>query len=82
MFPFSVAARLTAKDPGLVEVWLVLDQVGSFLATTLVTPILTIATAVFYYDLRVRKEAFDLQLMMNQVGSTAGRTAGVPTTLT
>lgn len=30
----------------------------------LLTPILLIATAVYYYDLRVRKEALDLQLMM------------------
>ena len=30
----------------------------------LITPILTIAIAFFYFDLRVRKEAFDLQMMM------------------
>ncbi|HXO45393.1 MAG TPA: hypothetical protein VN846_07970 [Candidatus Cybelea sp.] len=81
ILPFSVASRLTANDPGSVWVWLVLGQVGNFLATTLVTPILTIATAVFYYDLRVRKEAFDLQLLMNQVGRTARPSAGVGTTL-
>ena len=56
----GIAVRLVTKDPGFVEMWVVLGQVGNFLATTLVTPILTIATAVFYYDLRVRKEAFDL----------------------
>ena len=56
----GIAVRLATKDPGFVEMWVVLGQVGNFLATTLVTPILTIATAVFYYDLRVRKEAFDL----------------------
>jgi hypothetical protein len=81
ILPFSVASRLTANDPGSAWVWLVLGQVGNFLATTLVTPILTIATAVFYYDLRVRKEAFDLQLLMNQVGRTASPSAGVGTTL-
>jgi hypothetical protein len=36
-----------------------------------VGPFLTIATAVYYYDLRVRKEAFDLQLMMNPGGAVA-----------
>jgi hypothetical protein len=30
--------------------------------------VLTIASAVFYYDLRVRKEAFDLQLLMSPQG--------------
>jgi hypothetical protein len=42
-----------------------LMQVGNFIAGVLITPILTIACSIFYFDLRVRKEAFDLQLMMN-----------------
>jgi hypothetical protein len=33
---------------------------------------------VFYYDLRVRKEAFDLQFMMNPGGSPLPGNAGVP----
>ena len=76
MFPFLFAAGISAKDPGMVRVWLALSQVGNFLAAILVGPFLTIATAVFYYDLRVRKEAFDLQLMMNPSGSIPS--AGVP----
>jgi hypothetical protein len=44
-----------------------------------VTPILTIASAILYYDLRVRKEAFDIQLMMNPTGSTAPLTNSLPT---
>jgi hypothetical protein len=82
VLPFNIAAVFSAKNPEMMRVWLLLTQFGTFLATVLVTPILTIATAVFYYDLRVRKEAFDLQLMMNQTGGIAPRTAGVPTTLT
>jgi len=39
-------------------------QVISFVVSALLTPVLLIATAVFYYDLRVRKEAFDLQVML------------------
>jgi len=46
------------------------------------TPILLIATAIFYYDLRVRKEAFDLQFMLNPnaaAPSTPGASpSGVP----
>ncbi len=53
-----------------------LAQVGNTVAETLVTPILLIATAVFYYDLRVRKEAFDLQLMMNPGAVTAAPSPG------
>jgi hypothetical protein len=67
-FPFGLAARLTASNPGTASIWLALVQVGNFLATILVAPFFTIATAVFYYDLRVRKEAFDLHMLMNPGG--------------
>ena len=40
---------------------------GSFLGRTLAGPIATIAIALVYYDQRVRKEAFDLQLMMQSL---------------
>lgn len=63
--PFSVAMVLAAKHPETMPMWLSLTHVGEFIANVLVGPILTIATAVFYYDLRVRKEAFDLQVMLD-----------------
>ncbi len=81
MFPFLFMAGLSAKEPGMMRMWLSLSQVGNFVAGVLVNPFLTIATAVFYYDLRVRKEAFDLQLMMNPSGTTPTGPAGVPTML-
>jgi hypothetical protein len=81
MFPFLFMAGLSAKEPGMMRIWLSLSQVGNFLAGILVSPFLTIATAVFYYDLRVRKEAFDLQLMMNPSGSIPSGAGGVPTML-
>jgi hypothetical protein len=46
-----------------------------------VGPFLLIATAVFYYDLRVRKEAFDLQMMMNPEGVAAPARSIVPSML-
>jgi hypothetical protein len=82
MFPFLFAAAFSMKDPSMVRLWTALGQVGNFVATVLVTPIFTVATAVFYYDLRVRKEAFDLQLMMNPTGLAASGAAGVPNMLT
>lgn len=81
MFPFLFMAGLSSKEPGMMRLWLSLSQVGNFLAGILVSPFLTIATAVFYYDLRVRKEAFDLQLMMNPSGSIPSGAGGVPTML-
>jgi hypothetical protein len=41
---------------------------GSFAGKALAGPIATMAVALIYYDERVRKEAFDLQLMMEGMG--------------
>jgi hypothetical protein len=66
-FPFfmAIAVAVSTKNPGMVTLWTVLMQIGNSLAAILVAPVFTIASTVFYYDLRVRKEAFDLQIMMN-----------------
>jgi hypothetical protein len=81
MMPFIFMVGLSAKDPSAIRMWLAMAQVGNVVAAILVSPFLTIATAVFYYDLRVRKEAFDLQLMMNPSGNIPSGPAGVPHTL-
>lgn len=44
------------------------NMLAGFVASTLSFPISNIAYSLFYYDQRVRKEAFDLQLMMEAVG--------------
>ena len=44
------------------------QYLSSFAAGTIAGPIATIALALLYYDERVRKEAFDLQLMMEAMG--------------
>ena len=41
-----------------------LQAAGNFVSTCLVGPLATIALTLIYYDQRVRKEGFDLQLMM------------------
>ena len=66
--PFIFLIQSAAHDAGMVRMWTALMQVGAFVSTVLVTPILTIASAIFYFDLRVRKEAFDLQMMMHPLG--------------
>jgi hypothetical protein len=80
-FPFGVAIGLSARNPEAMRMWFAFSHVGEFIAGVLVSPILTIATAVFYYDLRVRKEAFDLQFMMNPTGPISPGTPGVAKTL-
>jgi hypothetical protein len=70
--PLGVAVAMHGKDPNMLRILTALVQVATFLMSIVIQPILLIATSVFYYDLRVRKEAFDLQLMMNPSGNIAG----------
>jgi hypothetical protein len=82
--PFMVLAALYAKQLQLVTILTVLMQVGNFLGSVLVTPVSTIGFALFYYDLRVRKEAFDLQMMMQTIGGAPAPpmiSGGVPPVL-
>jgi hypothetical protein len=67
--PFLVLSAVTAKQSHLMLLWTVLGQVGGLLGGILVAPVHTIGFALFYYDLRVRKEAFDLQMMMQAIGA-------------
>jgi hypothetical protein len=79
--PFLFGVATSIKNPAMARTWLACSQLGSFFATVLVTPIFTIATTVFYYDLRVRKEAFDLQIMMNPNEAIAPSATGLPSML-
>lgn len=45
--------------------------IASAIATILVTPFQAAVTTVLYYDLRVRREGFDLQLLADQLGLPA-----------
>jgi hypothetical protein len=82
VYPFTYATVLSARNPDMMRLWSTLNLLGGFFAGVVVAPIFTIAATVFYYDLRVRKEGLDLQLMMDQSGGIAPRTAGFPATLT
>lgn len=55
----SVAAH---KQPSLLVI--VIQQIAGFVSQVLVGPIGTIAFSLMYYNLRVRKEAFDIQYLM------------------
>lgn len=48
-------------------VWQVASLAAGFVSQCLVGPLATIAFSLVYYDERVRKEAFDLQLMMTTI---------------
>jgi hypothetical protein len=70
-FPFMFLLAMSAKQAHsqLIVLWTVLMQVGNFVGSVLVAPVSTIGFALFYYDLRVRKEAFDLRMMMQAIGA-------------
>jgi hypothetical protein len=66
--PAFFFANPFAMKPGAVSLaYLFWAQLGSFLGQTLAGPIATIAIALVYYDERVRKEAFDLQLLIQSI---------------
>jgi len=51
------------------------NHIGEFLARTIAGPIATIAIALVYYDERIRKEAFDLQYMMQAIDGAQAQAA-------
>jgi hypothetical protein len=81
--PFGVATVIYRNDPAVLQTWTALNQVADAIVNTLVIPILLIATSVFYFDLRVRKEAFDLQFMLDPTSerTTPPGTGSVPSIL-
>jgi hypothetical protein len=79
--PFSIGLVVSLKNPSLAQTMALGAIVGAQIATILTQPIILIATAIFYYDLRVRKEAFDLQFMMNPTGPLPSGPGSVPSIL-
>ncbi len=63
---FQLTAGMRAfRNPDIGGLAQILQAVGGFISTSLLGPLLTIAFTLIYYDQRVRKEGFDLQLMMS-----------------
>lgn len=60
---------------------LVLQNLSSFISQVLVGPVGTIAYCLMYYNLRVRKEAFDLQHLMSSMGTGSTPEASTPGTV-
>jgi hypothetical protein len=77
-FVLQLPGTLLAKTSGLLLA-LIWQFAATFVAVTLSFPISTIAISLLYYDQRVRKEAFDLQLMMEALGQQVpGQAAATP----
>ena len=78
--PFMVASMVVSVKGVMPGLWLTIPSLlvgGAGGAAT--APLFTISFAIAYYDLRVRKEGFDLQLMMAHLddGNPQGATAPI-----
>jgi len=68
--PFMVGAVLAGPE---TAAGLTLNMAGVVLGTagsTFTGPIMMIGLALAYYDLRIRKEAFDLQMMLDAIDAS------------
>ena len=72
-WPILIAAGFSMKT-GIQRMaigWQVAALVAEFVSRSLVGALGTIGLSLVYYDQRVRKEAFDLQLMMSTIDASA-----------
>jgi hypothetical protein len=67
-FPFLMAMGSPLKPHALPFAMRILDGVASWVSGVIVAPIGTIAFSLIYYNLRIRKEAFDLEQLMASLG--------------
>jgi hypothetical protein len=70
-FLIGVGIHLLFQTPGLITQWLMptntmgltIQQILNVVATSLATVFTAIAMILFYYDIRLRSEGFDLKMM-------------------
>lgn len=64
-YPISLALKASRIGSTEIRVWLALQELVNSIVVIFVRPIVLIAGTIFYFDLRIRKEALDLQLMLD-----------------
>ena len=73
---FTFKAVLAKQQPSIGI--MAYSYFAEFLSQVLVGPIGTISASLMYYNLRVRKEGFDIQHLMNSLGSVPRPLADLP----
>ena len=69
MIPLLVMSVQHGTQP---PIWAaLLPYLGQFLAIIVTMPLMGIGLSLVYYDIRIRREAFDLQVMMSSLGPAA-----------
>jgi hypothetical protein len=69
-FSRFIGGTLLADNAMLRSIW---SHVPGMVSQTLVTPISAAASILLYYDLRIRKEGFDLQMLAGSMTSNRGQ---------
>lgn len=66
ILPFTIPLLIsTIKNPGAIPTGFnIMSMIADYISKCLALPISTIAISLIYYDQRVRKEGFDLEVMM------------------
>jgi len=77
-FYSMVRWRSFLQPASISKVAVVVAAISNFVSQSLVSPLLTIACTLIYYDERVRREGFDLQLMMSPFEKVPPPAADVP----
>jgi hypothetical protein len=62
--PFTVAAVVAGPESTAALWFTIIGTISSSIGSTLTAPMMIIGFAVLYYDLRIRKEALDLDMMI------------------
>ena len=69
--PFWIAMILHASKMGQLPPWIVYGMsFGGAVGGSITGPLLMIVIVLLYYDMRIRKEGFDLQYMMSSLGGS------------
>ena len=68
LIPSMAAGALAGALAALLPVFDAYIQIGASLLQLVLFPLLPVAFTLAYYDLRVRKEAFDLEFLSAQIG--------------
>jgi len=75
-FPIQIVSFVVKNTPA-AAVWNSLGEIGNLVSQCVAGPIAFIATTLFYYDLRVRKEGFDLERLLVSIGGGSAQPAGL-----